>query len=118
MARPIWVVLGLLALAFGVIGAVLPILPTTPLVILAAFCFARGSPRMAAMLENHATFGPIIAEWRAKGAIAPRYKAIASVMMGAAFGLSLTLGLPAHVLIIQAACLLGAAAFVLSRPNG
>ncbi len=118
MARPFWTFLGLLALALGAIGAVLPILPTTPLVILAAFCFAKGSPRLAAMLENHPTFGPIIAEWRDKGAIAPRYKAMAATMMAAAFGLSLWMGLRWEVLTLQAVCLLGAAAFVLSRPNG
>ena len=42
-ARPVWVTLGALSLGLGIIGIVLPILPTTPLVLLAAFCFGKGA---------------------------------------------------------------------------
>lgn len=118
MTKAIWTVLGLMALAVGAIGVVLPLLPTTPLVILAAFCFAKGSPKFAAALENHAVFGPIIDEWRTHGAIAPKYKAVAIFMMTTAFFLSLLLGVKPIVLLIQAIVLGGAACFVLSRPNG
>ena len=118
MTRPFWTLLGLISLALGAIGVVLPLLPTTPLVILAAFAFARGSPRLSAMLENHRVFGPIIAEWREKGAIAPRFKAMAVGMMVLTFTGSLIWGLPGHVLLIQAICMGGAALYVLSRPHG
>lgn len=112
-----WCIAGGLALALGGIGVVLPLLPTTPLVLLAAFCFARGSPRLARMLERHRVFGPIIADWRANGAIAPRYKLIAHLMMGGAFGLSLAVGVPWPLLLVQALCLMGASAYILSRPS-
>ena len=118
MAKPIWTIFGLFALALGAIGVVLPLLPTTPFVLLASFAFAKASPRLQKMLQDHQVFGPILADWRAHGAIATRYKCLALGMMAATFGISLVWGLPSHILIIQAVCMLGAAAFILSRPSG
>jgi len=112
-----WFTLGWVALALGVIGVMLPLLPTTPFVILAAFAFGRSSPRLHNWLENNRTFGPIIAEWRTNGAIAPRYKAMAIAMMLAAFSASIAMGIASLVLIIQGVCMFGAATFILSRPS-
>lgn len=116
--RPVWLILGLLSVVLGVLGIFLPVLPTTPLMILAAFFFSKSSPRLENWLLNHRTFGPVITEWREKGAIAPRIKTIAVGTMAGVFMLSLILGVKPFVLIIQAVCLGGAAWFVLSRPNG
>lgn len=113
-----WLALGGLALCAGVIGIVLPLLPTTPFVILAAFAFSKSSPRLHRFLAEHPRFGPIIADWSAHGAIAPRYKALAVSMMLAALALSLWLAVPQRVLLLQLICMGGAAFFVLSRPNG
>lgn len=118
LGKSLWTALGFGALGLGVIGVVLPVLPTTPFVILAAFCFAKGSPRMAKYLQEHPVFGPMILDWQTHHAIAPRYKSIAILMMAAAFGLSLSLGVAHPILFIQAVCILGAAAFILTRPNG
>lgn len=118
LIRGIWLLIGWGALTLGVIGIALPVLPTTPFVILAAFAFGNGSPRLQKRLHDHATFGPIIADWNATGAIAPKYKAIAIIMMTAALALSIGLGMRPLVITIQAICMVGAAAFVLSRPNG
>ncbi|KJS18677.1 MAG: hypothetical protein VR78_04275 [Hoeflea sp. BRH_c9] len=115
--RCAWLTLGWVALALGVIGVALPLLPTTPFIILAAFAFGRSSLRLQTWLENNRTFGPIIAEWRTNGAIAPRNKAMAIAMMLAAFSASIAMGIASLVLIIQGVCMLGAAAFILSRPN-
>ncbi|MCV6593313.1 MAG: YbaN family protein [Silicimonas sp.] len=117
LSRGVWFALGLISLALAALGVVLPLLPTTPLVILAAFAFSKSSPRFQRLLEESRTFGPIIADWRAKGAIAPRYKAMAVGMMGLAFGISVLLGVPPWVLIVQVVCLGGAATYVLSRPS-
>ncbi len=116
--RLVWLVVGALALFAGTVGIVLPLLPTTPFVILAAFAFSKSSPRLHLYLAEHPRFGPMIADWSAHGAIAPLYKAMAVTMMAAAFGLSLWLQVPSRVLLLQALCMGGAAAFVLSRPNG
>ncbi len=117
MKRSFWFVAAVVSLGLGVIGIVLPILPTTPFVILAAFAFGKSSPRLQAWLENNSTFGPMIADWRDKGAIATQYKVLAVIMMAAAFLISLSLGVPSFVLVIQAACIAAAATFILTRPG-
>ncbi|MEC7257498.1 MAG: YbaN family protein, partial [Pseudomonadota bacterium] len=66
--RPLWTLAGLLSLAVGILGIFLPVLPTTPLVLLAAFCFGKGSPRLRAWILEHRRFGPMIADWEATGA--------------------------------------------------
>lgn len=71
----------------GVVGAFLPILPTTPFMILAAGCFARSSPRLEAWLQSHPVFGPMLRDWREWGAIPRRAKTAA--VMGCAVGYAL-----------------------------
>lgn len=115
--RTVWFVLGALALTLGAIGAVLPFLPSTPFVILAAFAFGKSSPALQAWLERSRAFGPMIADWRRNGAIAPRYKAIALVMMIGALALGLASGLPVTAKIVQGFIMVAAATYVLSRPN-
>lgn len=116
--RLIWFGAGALSLALGALGVVLPVLPTTPFVLVAVFAFARSAPRLATMLIEHRVFGPLIRDWRARGAIPPRAKAAAVGMMAATFALSLAMAAPPAVLAIQAVFLGSAAAFVLTRPDG
>ena len=114
----LWNIGGLASLALGILGVVLPILPTVPFLILAAFCFARGSDRLHQWLLDHPRLGPPIRDWQQKGAINRRAKTVASLSMVAVFGLSLLLGLRWSILLVQAACLTGAAVFIWSRPDG
>jgi uncharacterized membrane protein YbaN (DUF454 family) len=79
--RLVFVVLGLFSLAIGFAGVFLPLLPTVPFVILAAFCFARGSSRLERWLLEHRTFGPHIHSWRSEGAISRGGKRAAYVAM-------------------------------------
>lgn len=115
--RIVWFAIGCGALALGTIGVVLPILPTTPFVILAAFAFGKSAPSFQRRLEESRLFGPIIADWRASGAIAPRYKAIALLMMAGVFGVSVVMSVAVPILAVQAVCILAAAAFILTRPS-
>ncbi len=116
-ARAAWFAFGMLALGLGLLGLVLPLLPTTPFILLAAFAFARSSQRWHDWLVEHRIFGPLIENWRRHGAIGRRAKALAALSMIAVFGLSLALGVSSTVLWVQAVALTLAAAFVLSRPS-
>ena len=118
MFRPLWILLGCTSLALGIAGVVLPLLPTTPFVLLAAWAFANGSPRLHAWLLANPTFGPMIANWQRHGAIAPRAKLFAVLSMAGVFGLSFVLGAPERVIIIQAVILPATCLFILTRPSG
>src|SRR3546814_13853206 len=87
MNRHFYLVSGWASLGLGALGAFLPLLPTVPFVILAAFCFARSSPRLEAWLVTHPQFGHHIVAWREKGAISRKGKIAAT----AAFALSIVL---------------------------
>ncbi|MEM9576928.1 MAG: YbaN family protein [Pseudomonadota bacterium] len=115
--RVFWSAAGCLAVGLGAVGAALPILPTTPFIILGAFCFAKGSPGLSRALRHHSVFGPIIAEWHQHRAIAPRYKIIAHVMMAAALMLSVLMGVSTWILLIQVLSMAAASTYILSRPN-
>lgn len=116
--RVFWILSGGISLALGLAGILLPLLPTTPFVLLAAFCFARSSPRLHDWLLAHRTFGPLIRDWRDHRAIPPRAKRASVIAMAAAFGISLALGLRWEVLAVQGAVLLVMGTFILTRPDG
>lgn len=61
----------------GIVGAFLPVLPTTVFLILAASCYARASTRFYRQLVSHPTFGPIVLDWRAHRSMTARTKRIA-----------------------------------------
>lgn len=117
MTKPLWFVAGLLALGLGLLGIPLPLLPTVPFLLLAAFCFARSSERLHRWLTTHPRLGPPIADWHRHGAIAPRAKAMAAFVLGATFALSVAMGAPGRVLLIQAVVLPAVALFLFTRPN-
>ena len=77
----LWIAAGFVALVTGIIGIFLPVLPTTPFVLVAAYCFARGSPRWERWLLRHPRFGPMVRAWRARRVVPLRAKQFAVVMM-------------------------------------
>jgi uncharacterized protein len=114
-----WVYLGL-ALVFlllGVIGIFLPVLPTTPFILLSAWAAARGSPRLLAWLENHTSFGPMIKDWRRGGVVRRRAKWIATAFMGAsAVYLLVSLG-PRWVTLLACVCMAVTLLWLWRRPE-
>ena len=71
----LYLVLGTLSLVLGIIGIFLPVLPTTPLLLLTAFCYYRGSERLYGWLMNHPQLGPYIKNFREHRMIPRRVKA-------------------------------------------
>lgn len=86
--RTLWLMLGMVSVALGVIGAVLPILPTVPFLILAAFAFSRSNRAWEEKLLSHPRYGASLRAWREKGIISRAGKKAAS----AAFAISIALG--------------------------
>jgi len=82
---------GVVALALGVVGIVVPVLPTTPFVLLAAACFARSSVRLHDAMLAHRIAGPIIHEWQMHRAMPRKVKRVAYGLMLLSFGSSMLL---------------------------
>ncbi|MFC3714593.1 YbaN family protein [Luteimonas soli] len=78
-----WWLLAYASLGLGLIGVVVPGLPTVPFVLLSAFAAARGSERLHRWLLAHRVFGPMIADWQAHGAVSRRAKRLAVLSMAA-----------------------------------
>ncbi|MEQ8292305.1 MAG: YbaN family protein [Roseovarius sp.] len=115
--RFVWLSLGLLSVGLGLVGVVLPLLPTVPFLLLAAFFFARSSERMHTWLLTHPRFGPAIIHWQERGAIRTGAKKLATVSIALVFALSVFLGLRPEILIIQAIVLCCVLIFLWTRPN-
>ncbi|MDB5744150.1 MAG: hypothetical protein JWR68_2465 [Polaromonas sp.] len=78
-----WLMIGLavLSLALGIVGLFLPLLPTVPFLLLAAWAAGLGSPRLSRWLENHPQLGPLIRNWRQGGAVRRKTKWMATAVM-------------------------------------
>ena len=117
LARAAYAVLGVMSLVVGLAGLVLPLLPGTVFLILAAACFARSSPRLEARLLAHPRLGPPIVAWRAHGVIPRRAKGAVLATMAPSFALVCLLAPPAAIVASGIATSL-AAVYVLTRPSG
>ena len=87
--RFILIAFGWVCVVLGVLGVFLPLLPTTPFLLLASACFMRGSPRLNLWLTTHPTFGPILHNWHQHGAISRKVKRRANIMIVASFAFSI-----------------------------
>jgi hypothetical protein len=117
-ARGVLQALGGLFVGLGVAGIFLPVLPTTPFLLLAAACFVRSSPGLYARLLGDPTFGPIIRDWRAHRTIPARAKTTALALVLLTFGTSLAFGVRATGLrVALAATGVGVALFLWRLPT-
>ena len=98
VVRAALIAAGTAFLVLGIVGIFLPLLPTTPFVLLAAACYARGSRRFYDWLLANRTFGPMILEWRQHGSIPYRTKVTAIVLMSVTLAVSIVFFVESTVL--------------------
>jgi uncharacterized membrane protein YbaN (DUF454 family) len=114
----LFLLLGYTSLGLGFAGVFLPVLPTTPFILLSASCFSRSSDRLHRWLLAHSTFGPLLSDWEHGGAIRPKAKAWSILLMNGLIGYVLFFReavLPVKALLLAIA--VGVSAFILSRPS-
>jgi len=115
--RSIYMAAGLLMTALGIVGVFLPLLPTTPFLLVAVWCFSRSSPRLEQWLLNHRTLGPPLRNWRREGAIAARTKVVAICLIVASYGFFYYRTEPSPLLAVIVGLILSASAlFIATRP--
>jgi uncharacterized protein len=120
LSRPVrWMlkVVAVTSLALGVIGAFVPVMPTVPFVLLAAWAAARSSPRLSNWLENHPQMGPHIRDWHRGGVVRRRAKWTATVMMAGGAVTMLLFVRPLWVPLTAIAIMATVAIWLWARPE-
>lgn len=116
--RVLFLVAGTLCVLLGMIGLFLPLLPTTPFLLLAAACYARGSRRFYDWLLANRTFGPLIHEWRTHRRIPYRTKISAIALMSLTLGISIVFFVPLLWVKLLLACVgVGLAVWMYRLPS-
>lgn len=117
MARSLFIMLGCVSTVLAALGAVLPVLPTVPFLILAAWAFAKSSPTLHHRLRNHRHFGPPLRDWEENGAIPLRAKVAAAATMTISLVVMLATVKKPWVVGFAVLVMACSAAFILTRPS-
>lgn len=118
LKKGVMLALGGLFFALGVLGAFLPIMPTTPFLLVASFFFAKSSPRLHQALIQHKTLGPPLRHWQEHGAISRKAKVLSVLLLTLSIGFSLYLKRHDPFLPwIMALVYLSLVGFILTRPT-
>ncbi len=118
LIRRLWLALALFFVGLGSVGAVLPLLPTTPFLLLAAFCASRSSPALHAWLYSHPRFGPLLRDWRDHRAIRPRAKVTALILVALSWVWMWVSVEPLYARLAASAVMAGVVVFLATRPHG
>lgn len=115
--RIYYLVVGCLFLGLGILGVILPVVPTTPFIILAAWAFARSSETLYSWLYNHSLFGSSLRRWDKHHVIPWSVKLVALLSMSFAFGMLYWSERPWYVLLSMALIVIWGATYILSKPS-
>jgi len=116
--RFVFLAIGFLCVGLGVLGAFLPLLPTTPFLLIALWAFSRSSRRFHHWLYTHPRFGPRLQAWNEHGVIPVRVKLTSfSAMSGSFVFMAFVLRVKWHVLAAAGLIMLIGATYVFSRPS-
>lgn len=106
--RSLYFVGGLLAVGLAALGAVLPIMPTVPFLIVAVFCFARSNPALERRILDHPFWGPQVRDWQERRAISRTAKLMAIGAMATGVGFTwYTLGAPYYYISLAILAIAG-----------
>ena len=118
MIRPVYLSLGWFFVVLGVIGAFLPVLPTTPFMLLALWAFANSSQRFHDWLYYHPLYGPPLRQWKEYRVIPKMAKIMAITMMCASLiYLIFFTQFPVYIIILVALCMIYVGCFIVTRPS-
>lgn len=118
MKKILSLIFGHIFLILGIIGAFLPVLPTTPFLLLAAWLYSKSSPRLHNWIINHKVFGPPLRNWQERGVIGMRAKIIATVMLILVIVLRIrTLEVNIYIRGFATVVLIGVLVFIWTRPS-
>lgn len=118
LRRPLLLGLGLAFVGLGLLGTVLPVLPTTPFMILALWCFARSSKRFHDWLYHHRVFGPPLRQWDQHRVIPPLAKIVAvTAMVASMVYVVLFSAAPWYLIAAMAVVIAYGAWFILTKPS-
>ncbi|MEN8822313.1 MAG: YbaN family protein [Abyssibacter sp.] len=117
MPRLLWWLFAYACLVLGLIGIVVPGLPTTVFILLAAWAATRGSPRLQAWLEHHPRFGPAIRNWREHGTVPRSAKRLATLMMVLSWALTTVVTRDWLIAVVVLMLLTGVGLWLWHRPE-
>ncbi len=117
MRRHGYMALGWICLALGVVGLFVPVMPTTVFVLVAAWAFARSSPRLHRWLRQHPRFGASLRAWEQHRAMPRRAKRVALAMLAVSYGVTASvLGPLAPAAVLAGVCIAGVAIYIARLP--
>lgn len=115
--RHFWLGFGWFFACLGIIGIALPVMPTVPFLLVAAWAFARSSPALRQRILDHPTYGPSVRAWQERGAVGRIAKMWAITAMSAGVAISWYAGMPIWVVATQGAICGLVAVYLITRPE-